>query len=129
MLLLLTKNGLTSLFEEVRVFKVVPQEGHNGLWYFREIISQMALQRCNVVFFQISGSNFGRSILRCEFLEGEFLRGPLFCWKTGFKVEPRIRVQNLGVQNLGPRIRPQIRVSEAQNPLCRNLSLRNLRGS
>ena len=35
----------------------------------------------------------------------------------------RNRFQNSGVQTLFPRIRPQIRVPEEQNPLCRLLSL------
>ena len=39
------------------------------------------------------------------------------------KFDPRIRVRNSGVQNSFSRIRAQIRVSEVQNPLCRNLSL------
>ena len=39
------------------------------------------------------------------------------------KFDPRIRIRNSGVQNSSRRIRPQIRVLEVQNPLCRNLSL------
>ena len=40
-------------------------------------------------------------------------------WK---KKDQKIQPKNSG--HSLPRIRPQIRVSEVQNPLCRNLSLR-----
>ena len=72
-------------------------------------------------FGPISRLNFGRWILGSESLEGEFFRGPLSLDKRESK---KSGVQNSGVQNLFPRIRPWIRVPAAQNPLCRLLSLR-----
>ena len=39
------------------------------------------------------------------------------------KFDPRIRPQNSGLKNSHPRIRPQIRVHEVQNPLRGNLPL------
>ena len=63
--------------------------------------------------------NFGRWISRRWIFEGAS-----FPAKNRTKeLDPRIRVRNSGVQNSFPRIRAQIRVPEAQNPLCRNLSL------
>ena len=56
------------------------------------------------IFGPISGLNFGRRILGGEFLEGEFFRGPLLLEKTVKKFEPRIRVQNPGVQNSFHRV-------------------------
>ena len=51
-------------------------------------------------------------------------QGASFAGKNRVKnFDPRIRVQNSGTQNSIPRIRPQVRVSEVQNPLCRHLSL------
>ena len=50
-------------------------------------------------FGPISGLNFETWILGGEFLEGEFLRGPLLLAKK------KIRPKNSGVQNLFPRIR------------------------
>ena len=89
-------------------------------------VNEMALQRCNVTyfFFQISGLNFGRTILRAEFLEGELFRGPLLLEKRIKNFDPRMRVQNPGVQNSFSRIQPQLQVLEVQTPLCVNLSLK-----
>ena len=70
----------------------------------------------------LSGLNFG------EFWGVNFSKvnfsGGLFCFKnTRKKFDTRIRVQNSGVQNSCPTIRPLIRVPEAQNPLRRLSSL------
>ena len=59
-----------------------------------------------------------------EFLGREFFRAS-FAEKTqDKKFDPRIRVQNSGIQNSFPRIRPQVRVPEVRNPLCGNVSLK-----
>ena len=82
--------------------------------------------------------------MRDEFLEGEFSGGSFAAAaaaavaaaaaaaaekKKKDQFDPRIRVQNSGVQNSFPRSRAQIRVSEVQNPLCRNLSLTKFQNS
>ena len=111
----------------------------------REILGEVWRQLCGML------TNFwnnkmnqpnGPAEVRCEYIfpdlwvefwnvnrEWIFLSvnfsGGLFWWKNRIKkLDPRIRVQNSGVQNLFPRIRPQIRVSEVQNPLCRHLFLK-----
>ena len=97
---------------------------------FREInsrtifLNQVALQRCNVNFL----ARFLGWILEGEFWEVNFstvnFSGASFPGKNRTKkFDPRIRVRNSGVQNSFSRIRAQIRVSEVQNPLCRNSSL------
>ena len=84
----------------------------------RENVSKMALQKCNVNF-----SDFGRWISW-----GWIFEGALFIGKHRTKkFDPRIRPQNSGLKNSHPRIRPQIRVHEVQNPLCGNLPLRKCR--
>ena len=93
-------------------------------------LSQVALQRCNVNFF----ARFLGWILEGEFWEVNFstvnFSGASFPGKNRTKkFDPRIRVRNSGVQNSFSRIRVQIRVSEVQNPLCRNLSLNKSRSS
>ena len=66
-----------------------------------------------------SGVNF----LAVNFLGVNF-RGALFIGKHRTKkFDPRIRPQNSGLKNSHPRIRPQIRVHEVQNPLRGNLPL------
>ena len=71
-------------------------------------ISKMARQKCNM--------NFSMWILVWS-LGGEFLEGALFIGKHRTnKFDPRIQPQNSGLKNSHPRIRPQIRVHEVQNP-------------
>ena len=57
--------------------------------------------------------------------------GGLSGWKKSRikKIDPQIRVQNSGVQDSLPRIRPRIRVRRCKIPPCRNLSLTELRVS
>ena len=69
--------------------------------------------------------NFGRWISRRWIFQGASFPGK----NRTKKFDPRIRVRNSGVQYSFSRIRAQIRVSEVQNPLCKNLSLRKLRES
>ena len=93
----------------------------NPFWLGK--FSQVALQRCNVNFL----ARFLGWILEGEFLDGEFLRGPLFLEKIG----PKNSTQEFGSEIRASKIRlaefgPKIRVSEAQSPLCRNLSLREI---
>ena len=84
----------------------------------------MALQKCNVNFSArilgwIFDVNFWRWISW-----GWIFEGALFIGKHRTKkFDPRIRPQNSGLKNSHPRIRPQIRVHEVQNPLCGNLPL------
>ena len=55
---------------------------------------------------------------------GWIFEGALFIGKHRTKkFDPRIRPQNSGLKNSYPRLRPQIRVHEVQNPLCGNLPL------
>ena len=63
--------------------------------------------------------NFGRWISQRWIFQGASFPGK----NRTKKFDPRIRVRNSGVQNSFSRIRAQIRVSEVQNPLCRDLSL------
>ena len=67
----------------------------------------MALQRCNVIFCPDFRVEFWKGKLGGAFLEGEFFGGPLVLEKKHRikKFDPRIRLQNSGVQNLFPRIR------------------------
>ena len=60
--------------------------------------------------------DFWVAVWKVNFLRVNF-SGGLFCRKNSInKFDPRIRVQNSGVQNFIPRIRPQIRVLEVQDP-------------
>ena len=63
--------------------------------------------------------NFGRWISWGWIFEG----GSFIGKHRAKKFDPRIRPQNSGLKNLHPRMRPQIRVHEVQNPLCGNLPL------
>ena len=71
-----------------------------------------------VEFWEVS---FGRWVSRAWIFQGASFAGK----NRVKKFEPRIRVQNSGVQNSFHRIRAWIRVPEARNPLCRLLSLTN----
>ena len=86
-------------------------------WCYFNLTNGPAEGQCD--FFCLnSGLNFGTLILGGEFLEGEFSGGPLLLEKQDAKIQPK----NLGVKNMLLRIRPQIRVLEVHNLLCRNLS-------
>ena len=67
--------------------------------------------------------------MRDEYLEGEFLRGPLLLEKNRInKFDPRIRVQNSGVQNSAPNSGFGGAKSPAQKFVPEKLQKRNAKG-
>ena len=99
---------LNPLFRGSEIISSAKWPGRSAMWIFQP---EFWGEFCDL--------NFRKWISR-----GWIFQGASFAGKQSVKkFDPRIRVQNSGVQNSFPRIRPQIRVPEAQNPLCRPLSL------
>ena len=96
-----------------------------GAIFLPKILSQMALQRCNVIFFRpISGVEFRKG----EFLEGEFFRRALLLEKTESinstqEFGSKIRAYKIRFPEFGPKFGFRRR----KIPLCGLLSLKNSR--